>query len=311
MPSESKDLYLKYPYGRYDSDGWTVNNFTGDVVTRNRSRTWVRTTGFRMRNKWKQELPMTPYTDQIIERKLNQSIVRMKRVDIPTSPLQTHYGIFAFEDCPQVTLPHPDHTELMNKAIGKIPTRINGTQFNLPLFMAEWRKTASMVTDLAHDIANKMKNTRSRRELQNMWLEYRYGWRLLVRDIYDALCALHDTRLNRSVMEVKARATKLYDLPLVTRGELQGTRYMLSGYKTSYTLKQDWLLGLDLCIRFRERSSALGTLQQFGITNPIGLVWELIPYSFVLDWLIPVSDYLTGLDTWVGKDFVSGTVCYW
>jgi hypothetical protein len=39
----------------------------------------------------------------------------------------------------------------------------------------------------------------------------------------------------------------------------------------------------------------LHTIQQMGLTNPLVVAWELIPFSFVADWFIQVGDYLTAL----------------
>jgi hypothetical protein len=50
------------------------------------------------------------------------------------------------------------------------------------------------------------------------------------------------------------------------------------------------------------RDASLKQLSQLGITNPALLVWELIPYSFVIDWLIPVGDFLSSLDALVGVE---------
>jgi hypothetical protein len=37
----------------------------------------------------------------------------------------------------------------------------------------------------------------------------------------------------------------------------------------------------------------------------LALAWELIPYSFVVDWLFPVGDYLSSLDALVGVSDLS------
>jgi hypothetical protein len=54
--------------------------------------------------------------------------------------------------------------------------------------------------------------------------------------------------------------------------------------------------------RYRIRDAGLKQLSQVGITNPALLVWELIPYSFVFDWIIPVGDFLGSLDALVGVE---------
>lgn len=70
----------------------------------------------------------------------------------------------------------------------------------------------------------------------------------------------------------------------------------------------DWHLSVDICLQYREWSSSLSTLQQLGVTNPLLLAWELVPYSFIADWFIPVGDYLQSLDRFLGKEFVKGCI---
>jgi hypothetical protein len=47
-------------------------------------------------------------------------------------------------------------------------------------------------------------------------------------------------------------------------------------------------------------------LQQMGLTNPLEVAWELIPFSFVADWFISVGDWLRGLTALHGLRIVSG-----
>jgi len=52
--------------------------------------------------------------------------------------------------------------------------------------------------------------------------------------------------------------------------------------------------------RYKISDPALKALAQMGITNPHLLVWELIPYSFVFDWIFPVGDFLSSIDAMNG-----------
>jgi hypothetical protein len=54
----------------------------------------------------------------------------------------------------------------------------------------------------------------------------------------------------------------------------------------------------------------LRTLAQLGITNPVSLAYELLPLSFVLDWFLPVGQYLDGLDAAAGMTFRGGSISY-
>lgn len=44
--------------------------------------------------------------------------------------------------------------------------------------------------------------------------------------------------------------------------------------------------------------------KRFGLTNPPAAAYELFPLSFVLDWFIPVGEYLSSLDALVGTDLI-------
>jgi hypothetical protein len=47
-------------------------------------------------------------------------------------------------------------------------------------------------------------------------------------------------------------------------------------------------------------------LNQTGFTNPINLLWELLPFSFVADWFLPIGNYLEALTAWNGLEFLDG-----
>jgi hypothetical protein len=53
---------------------------------------------------------------------------------------------------------------------------------------------------------------------------------------------------------------------------------------------------------------ALASLAQAGITNPLEVAWELVPFSFVADWFFPVGAYLGSLDADFGWSFKGGSV---
>ena len=55
------------------------------------------------------------------------------------------------------------------------------------------------------------------------------------------------------------------------------------------------------------RSSELRSLTQIGLTDPLQVAWALVPFSFVIDWFLPIGSMLEGLGATKGLDFVSGT----
>lgn len=55
---------------------------------------------------------------------------------------------------------------------------------------------------------------------------------------------------------------------------------------------------------YRVSNEMLANLSETGITNPALIVWDAIPLSFVVDWFLPVANYLENLGAFSGFDFV-------
>jgi hypothetical protein len=72
--------------------------------------------------------------------------------------------------------------------------------------------------------------------------------------------------------------------------------------KFLYRFKTDCKIG----VTFTMYSPMLSFLAQTGFTNPINLVWEILPFSFVADWFIGIGPYLEALSAWDGLTFIDG-----
>jgi len=280
-----------------------------------RARNWVRTPGFRTKVKGRKtrsqmaSLPMNGYTDYRFSISNGAGVIIYKEPSKPGS-VGTLQGCLAVANTPVCDLLDSRFSGLYNRCIAKLPTRMNGSNFNLPLFLAEGHKTVGMFSKAVTDISGILRRTgSSKRELHNMWLEYRYGWRLLAKDIYDALTTLHDIRTRKVKQRVSVTCTETLSASIPSYA-------MTPSFWSAGTVNVNGLLDLKqelgtTITLYYEDNSSISTLQQLGITNPINLAWELIPYSFVVDWFIPVGDYLSSLDAFLGKSFVSGTVSKW
>lgn len=53
-------------------------------------------------------------------------------------------------------------------------------------------------------------------------------------------------------------------------------------------------------------NSFLHGLSQLGVVNPLTLAWELMTLSFVIDWFIPVGDFIAALTGPIGTSFSTG-----
>ena len=51
-------------------------------------------------------------------------------------------------------------------------------------------------------------------------------------------------------------------------------------------------------------------LQQLGIANPASVVWELIPFSFVIDWVFDVGTFLDAFTAFMGCTVLNSCTTY-
>jgi len=143
--------------------------------------------------------------------------------------------------------------------------------------------------------------------LANIWLEFTYGWKPLLADIYGAtehLAYLYNARraLRASARESQSQY-KLGFLKGTASGPYSGLNVWGEFSDSVFESRSKVIL------EFTEDDTWLDSLSRTGITNPALLTWELLPYSFVVDWLIPVGDYLSCIDAGSGLRFKRG-MCY-
>jgi hypothetical protein len=60
-------------------------------------------------------------------------------------------------------------------------------------------------------------------------------------------------------------------------------------------------------LRFRISDPLQAFLAQTGFTNPVNLAWELLPFSFVVDWFLPIGPYLEALSAFDGLTLLDGS----
>jgi hypothetical protein len=121
------------------------------------------------------------------------------------------------------------------------------------------------------------------------WLALQYGWKPLLSDVYGAYFELNKREVGDFRITVKGR--KSFARNWSASGEETGIPYRVSGKGTDrYQCRIDAIPKNDFLV----------TLNRAGIFNPLQVAWELVPFSFVYDWFIPIGDYLSVLDAWVG-----------
>jgi hypothetical protein len=143
----------------------------------------------------------------------------------------------------------------------------------------------------------------------NGWLALQYGWKPLLDDVHGAATALAKANLagengNTVFATASGNAREKFD----TRDKI--TYVIPSDYSGSdvVTRSRTASIVVRAQCRYARSSPPVSDLASLGITNPALLAWELIPYSFVVDWFLPVGNWLSSLDATVGLSFQSGFI---
>jgi hypothetical protein len=65
-----------------------------------------------------------------------------------------------------------------------------------------------------------------------------------------------------------------------------------------------------LWARLDPNHRGLRSLNQLGLLNPWGLAWDLVPFSFCVDWVLPIGPVLYALTAPAGLIFVDGSISF-
>ncbi|UJQ85368.1 MAG: putative maturation protein [Herbuvirus faecivivens] len=148
----------------------------------------------------------------------------------------------------------------------------------------------------ARGIKTKVSKHWKNKTAENRWLEFTYGWAPLLGDIktaFEELTAEREATLPIIKVVYSTKAGDNFDPigVLLTPGERwSGTAV----YKTACYFS---------VANPNVREAAKWNLGN----NPLLTAWELVPYSFIVDWFIPIGDFLTQFSAAQGLDFISGT----
>lgn len=212
-----------------------------------------------------------------------------------------------------------------SKLIDKLRESLAGSDFNPAVFLAEMPQCLRMIGDSATALAKAIRafrkgNFRAAAQAlsdyngfpvtaSNKWLELQYGWLPLLSDAEGA-ARFMARQLSQPVARVTARRT----LPHFTN---HPNGLVLAA--TNYTGNATWRNYFSNSQGVNSRTytaylKAVDKLTLSGLLAPETVAWELVPFSFVVDWFIPIGTFLeqSAFDravtaTYVRSDFVHYT----
>lgn len=136
------------------------------------------------------------------------------------------------------------------------------------------------------------------------WLELQFGWLPIISDIYSIIEYIEDK------MDKQAKSD-------------HGPWFSFSGYgKVTYTGAFSPRNAVTFCniyntmpkgtqtykvaytATFKMESPLKQVLNEIGLINPASVAWEIVPFSFVIDWILPVGDYIESFTAHAGLELL-------
>lgn len=307
----------------------TLNTLVNRIVY---SRTWsgTRTPGFRTLPK--KELPVNPHSVYIEEKSPGLWFEEVTYsgpnpwATAEGGPYIDKLGTAQFGPTPGSCL---HDTVASNKAIARLMDKTSANvNANLAQDLAQVSLTARTIQDSFDRVLNAAWAVRKKqfglatqylwsqgppkfrkgREplmqngMANNWLCYQYGWKPLLNDITGAMESLSEFFDTES--------------PVVRRTSASATTKRETGGQTVYATSPKLLVSGAWKETFRSTTKYTlywcvdnrlkVFLQQTGFTNPINLMWEILPFSFVADWALPIGPYLESLTAFSGMTLLRG-----
>lgn len=135
------------------------------------------------------------------------------------------------------------------------------------------------------------------KEVSNRWLEYQYGWKPLLSSIYGAADESIRLVLNK-IQNFRVQAT----LPLPEPSDVNERDIILRS-KDRYNVVAKHSVEYSINMRVPSWDPA-----RWSSLNPASIAWELVPYSFVVDWFYDIGSSLRRMESALlyDKHFVSG-----
>lgn len=223
---------------------------------------------------------------------------------------------------------------LTDRAYNKLVNDIyNGSNAALAVSLAEGRESLAMISERMSRLRSSYKALRRGdfrrflnqlrveplkqhrslkrtlgKEASGLWLEYWFGWAPLIQDAYDSYSVMTEDPTymgawHRNIGRAKTPVFVEEDRSDYGADYVQYTRF-------------EGTLRVKMYLETRINNPNLALATKLGLTNPAVVAWELVPFSFVVDWFTGFGNAMSALTDLLGWDernamttvYLSGTL---
>jgi len=187
-----------------------------------------------------------------------------------------------------------------NKLLAKLATKVKGHDFNLAVNLAQMHQVSSMVAfnlgqlgrsimalkhgdfaTAARCLGTKPRSSRLKpSDISGRWLELQYGWLPTLSDTFEAVKAFHEISEGPRKAIIRTSVSK---------------KAWPEGSQSPNQFSSTYEFNLTRRIQY-EMYEEMTAERSLGLLDPLTVAWEIIPYSFVVDWFVPIGTYLDNLN---------------
>jgi len=197
-------------------------------------------------------------------------------------------------------------SDLDDKILRKIESKVRQTDFHLGNIIAERVKTFQMFKGFMErfvDLATGKKKIAKSvshfignpRKIADNYLAFKFGVEPLLKDMYSLGELLAEMDMSEDGEWLAFRANNKFFFEDVEFKTPRGT------FRTS------GMIEISYVVKYTVSESTARYLNRIGLVNPAEIAWEMLPWSFVIDWVVPVQKWIASGSTELGIQFKTGT----
>lgn len=180
------------------------------------------------------------------------------------------------------------------KLIGSLRDKILGSDFNPAVTMAEGKEALETILHVTKSLSKAIdaakrgdlkkaldavtgyeKSKGAKRAAASNWLQWQYGIRPMLNDVYNA--AIYLAHL------ASVPVQQSYTVTVKRLGVINTQSPSNATWNSGYGFRAK---------KIKAILTEINVVHLLGLTDPVQVAWEKLPYSFVADWFVPVGSFL-------------------
>lgn len=129
-----------------------------------------------------------------------------------------------------------------------------------------------------------------KKSFSDNFLEYHFGWAPAMQDIHDAVDTMSKADFGSRKIRGSASSTE------------QSFVHQDTGFLSFVDTLEFWTQKCAMGCRVRIANDSAFLASQMGLVNPLTVAWDLVPFSFVVDWFTNVGQILGAMTGFVGLE---------